>query len=103
MKKLFSIIVLLLTGIHAYTQNNFDPESILKQKPSPPRLVNDYTGTLTPDQKQALENKLVKFDDSTSTQIAVVIIPTLNGRFFQQTFRIRVRLMLGKTQNRNQQ
>lgn len=51
----------------------------LPARPSPPRLVNDYTGTLTSDQRQTLENKLVAFNDSTSTQIAVVIIPALGG------------------------
>ena len=29
-------------------------------KPNPPRLVNDYTGLLSPGEKQALENKLDK-------------------------------------------
>lgn len=47
--------------------------------PVPPRLVNDFTNTLTPDQQQSLERKLVAFDDSTSTQIAVVIIKSLDG------------------------
>ncbi len=42
-------------------------------------MVNDFTATLTADQVQALENKLRAFKDSTSTEIAVVIIPTLNG------------------------
>lgn len=41
------------------------------------RLVNDYTGTLGSQQLQALEQKLVAFDDSTSTQIAVVLIQSL--------------------------
>ena len=41
------------------------------------KLVNDYAGVLTADQAQALENKLVAFDDSTSTQIAVVIVKDL--------------------------
>lgn len=45
-------------------------------RPVPPKLVNDYTNTLTPDQKQTLENKLVAFADSTSTQVAVVIVET---------------------------
>jgi len=48
-------------------------------KPHPPTLVNDYTKTLTTDQQEALEKKLVAFDDSTSTQIAVIIIPSLEG------------------------
>ena len=51
----------------------------LPERPNPPRLVNDFTKTLTPDQVQALEDKLVALDDSTSTQIAVVIVPTVNG------------------------
>src|SRR6185295_7990098 len=46
--------------------------------PNPPRLVNDFAGLLTPDQQQALETKLVAYDDSTSNQIAIVIVPTLN-------------------------
>ena len=46
-------------------------------KPSdPPRLVNDFTNTLDANQVKALEDKLVAFADSTSTQIAVVIIAT---------------------------
>ena len=65
-------ILLLLAGGTAVAQK-------IPPRPEPPRLVNDYTNTLTPDQVQALENKLVAFNDSTSTQIAVVIIPTLDG------------------------
>ena len=45
----------------------------------PNRLVNDYTQTLSPDQINQLEQKLVAFDDSSSTQIAVVIIKSLEG------------------------
>lgn len=78
MKKFFSIFILLLVSVVSFSQDNFDPENLLKQKPS--QLVNDLTGTLTADQLQALEHKLRAFDDSTSTQIAVVIIPSLNGR-----------------------
>jgi uncharacterized protein len=43
------------------------------------RLVNDYTQTLTTDELNALEQKLVAFDDSTSTQVAVVLINDLEG------------------------
>ena len=42
-------------------------------------LVTDYTNTLSQTEIQQLESKLVKFDDSTSTQIAVVILKTVNG------------------------
>jgi uncharacterized protein len=37
-------------------------------------LVTDYTNTLSPADKQQLETKLVTYNDSTSTQIAVVIL-----------------------------
>jgi uncharacterized protein len=77
MKRLLSIFTLLLVSLVSFSQEKFDLEKLLQQKPT--RLVNDYTNTLTADQQQTLENKLVAFDDSTSTQIAVVIIPTLNG------------------------
>jgi len=80
MKKFLSIFILLLISFLSNAQNAFDLDALLKNKPNPPRLVNDYTGTLTDDQRQALENKLVAFDDSTSTQIAVILIPTLDGR-----------------------
>ncbi len=49
------------------------------ERPNPSRLVNDFTNTLTAEQMQALETKLVRLDDSTSTQIAVVIVPSVNG------------------------
>lgn len=47
--------------------------------PDPPRLVNDLAGILEPQQVAYLERKVVAFDDSTSTQIAIVIVPTLGG------------------------
>jgi uncharacterized protein len=46
-------------------------------KPNPPRLVNDVAGVLSPEQREILEHKLVALDDSTSNQIAVVLIKTL--------------------------
>ncbi len=41
---------------------------------TPSRLVSDFTGTLKVGEIEALEQKLVAFNDSTSTQIAVVLI-----------------------------
>lgn len=45
----------------------------------PNKLVNDYTQTLSETEISQLESKLVAFNDSTSTQIAVVIIKSLDG------------------------
>ncbi|GAA4002585.1 hypothetical protein GCM10022408_12520 [Hymenobacter fastidiosus] len=49
----------------------------LPPRPNPPRLVNDLAGMLRPDEIQALERKLVAYNDSTSSQIAVVTVATL--------------------------
>lgn len=45
--------------------------------PNPPKLVNDYAGVLSKEQVDILEQKLVALDDSTSNQIAVVLIKSL--------------------------
>jgi uncharacterized protein len=49
-------------------------------RPNPPKLVTDQAGVLTPEQLQALEAKLVAIDDSSSNQIAVVILSSLEGQ-----------------------
>ncbi len=45
----------------------------------PLRLVNDFTGLLPEDQQVTLNNKLLSFNDSTSTQIYVVTYDDLQG------------------------
>ncbi|SHI35019.1 uncharacterized protein SAMN02745146_0614 [Hymenobacter daecheongensis DSM 21074] len=49
----------------------------LPPRHNPPRLVNDLAGMLRPDEEQALEQKLVAYNDSTTSQISIVTIPTL--------------------------
>src|SRR5437763_16542285 len=68
--KRFLLFFVLFISVFAKAQI----EKTIPPKPNPPRLVNDYTSTLTPEQSQALEQKLVAYDDSTSNQIAVVIM-----------------------------
>lgn len=46
---------------------------------APKQLVSDFTNTLSADELSALERKLLIFEDSTSTQIAVVIVQTTDG------------------------
>lgn len=43
----------------------------------PSGFINDYTGTFSAEQKQALENKIAQFNKDTSNEIAVVLIPSL--------------------------
>jgi uncharacterized protein len=65
------LLIILFTGT-AIAQD-------LPEKPVPPRLVNDFAGMLNSQEVNALESKLVAFDDSTSTQIAIVTVSNLDG------------------------
>jgi len=56
----------------------------LPSPPYPPRLVNDYTGTLSASQINTLEHKLVAYNDSTSTQILVLLVDDLQGYSIEQ-------------------
>ena len=81
MKKISCILILFLSSLSLFAQqgNIFSMQQTIKNAPSPAKLVNDYASILTQDQQQSLEYKLVQLDDSTSTQIAVVIVPSLDG------------------------
>jgi uncharacterized protein len=57
-------------------------------RPDPPRLVNDFAGILSGDEIQSLERKLVMFNDSTSTQIVVVVVKSLNGNSVNEFARL---------------
>ncbi|MEQ1625637.1 MAG: TPM domain-containing protein, partial [Sediminibacterium sp.] len=48
-------------------------------KPNPAKLVTDQAGVLSAEQKAILENKLVALDDSSSNQIVIVLVKTLDG------------------------
>ncbi len=75
MKKLLFILALFFSLPVLAQEDNELPD-----KPNPPKLVNDLTGKfLTPEQKAALESKLVAFDDSTSDQITIVVLDDLKG------------------------
>jgi uncharacterized protein len=67
-KKLTIFFTLLLISLMAFSQ---------QLPPKSGTLVTDYTNTLSPGDKQQLENKLVTFNDSTSTQIAIVMIKSV--------------------------
>ncbi|MFC1731233.1 TPM domain-containing protein [candidate division KSB1 bacterium] len=45
----------------------------------PKTLVNDYIGILSQSERNSLEQKLVSFNDSTSTQISIIIVDDLLG------------------------
>ncbi|MGS0747128.1 TPM domain-containing protein [Halpernia sp. GG3] len=52
----------------------------IPKKPAILYPVYDQTGILTAQEKETLNQKLIKFSDSTSTEIEVIIIPTTGGQ-----------------------
>lgn len=52
-------------------------------KPNPQRLVNDFAGLLDKHDADLLEKKLVAVDDSTSNQIVVLTVKSLNGEIIE--------------------
>ena len=80
MKKITSILLLFITFSVFAQQQNFDIDKVINTPPVTSKLVNDYANILTADQSQALERKLFQFDDSTTSQVTVVIVPNLAGK-----------------------
>ncbi len=54
-------------------------QDAIPDRPTPPRLVNDFAGILSRDQVAYLENKLVDFANQTSNQITIVTLSDLSG------------------------
>ena len=72
MKKLITLLLFVCFAQLSFAQN-------ILPRPNPPKLVNDVAGVLSPEQREILEQKLVALDNSSSNQIAIVLIPTLDG------------------------
>jgi len=73
MKSILKALILLLLS------NSFAGAQDFPEMPNPPRLVNDFAGILNQSQVKQLEQKLVNVDKSSSTQIAIVTVPSLQG------------------------
>jgi uncharacterized protein len=73
MKKYFLFLYFTFLVLSAFAQD----ASEVPPRPEPPRLVNDLANMLQPAEVQTLEQKLVNYNDSTSTQIAIVTITSL--------------------------
>jgi len=71
---IFSFLLFAGTTFTVFSQYNEIPD-----RPTPQRLVNDFAGIFNSQQKLKLEKMLVAFNDSTSTQIAIVTVETLNN------------------------
>lgn len=73
----FIVAMLLINSIFSHGQ--IVPHNKLPPKPNPPRLVNDYANLLSSAEENELERKLVAYNDSTSNQILIVTVHTLQG------------------------
>ena len=51
----------------------------IPKKPDFQTSLYDYAKILSAEEKTSLEQKLVRYSDSTSTQIVVITVPTING------------------------
>lgn len=66
------VMLCLVASLQIFAQN-------IPAPPNPPRLVNDFAHLMSDGEVNALENKLDRYNDSTSTQIAIVTVETLDG------------------------
>lgn len=71
MKK-FLLILFLFSSQFVIAQKIFD-------KSNPPQAVNDFGNFLEPFQKDALEQKIRAYNDSTSSAIVIITVPDLQG------------------------
>ncbi len=72
MKNLVLSIVSVFIAFSVFAQD-------IPARPEPPRLVNDFAKVLSDQQREQLETELVHFNNTTSTQIAVVTVSSLDG------------------------
>lgn len=88
MKKLVRITFAALFAVlfffgSAFAQVNVDKWKGIPDQQSPPKLVNNFSKEfpdfLSASEEQALEQKLVAFNNETSNQITIVIVDDLQG------------------------
>jgi uncharacterized protein len=82
LKKNTTIFLQLLICIFV-TQISFAQYTI-PEKPSLQTSVYDYANVLSATEKSQLEEKLIRYSDSTTTQIVVIIIESLKGEDVSQ-------------------
>lgn len=72
MKFLTKLFLLLAFCASVHAQDFPEPMN-------PPKLVNDFASFFSESERNQLEQMLVSYYDTTSTEIAVVTVPTLHG------------------------
>src|ERR1700756_3962375 len=99
MKHILPKIIFLFLLSFQTAHADFD---VIPSPSSPPQLINDFAGILTPGQKSTLESKLVAFNKATSNQIVVVIINSLgNYEPAEFSFKLGNKWGIGREKLRN--
>lgn len=80
-KGIFQVSFLLIAF---FTFNSIFAQFTIPEKPSFQTSVYDYANILSADEKAQLEEKLVRYSDSTTTQIVVITIQSLKGEDVSQ-------------------
>ncbi|WP_299889489.1 YgcG family protein [uncultured Lacinutrix sp.] len=79
-KQRLFLLIIVCFGLNAsYAQFNIPPKPPIANGGQ--TSVYDYIGLLKPNQKRTLEQKLIKYSDTTSTQIVVAIISSTKGEY----------------------
>lgn len=71
--------LLLLPVLLFLSLSGFGADNDFPAQPNPPRLVNDFAHFLNGSEQQQLEQKLLHYYDSTSTEIAVVTLQSIGS------------------------
>lgn len=80
-KRIFQFTFLLLAF---FTCNGIFAQFTIPEKPSLQTSVYDYANILSASEKAQLEEKLIRYSDSTTTQIVVITIESLKGEDVSQ-------------------
>lgn len=70
-------IFLTILGFFTFHLSNAQYE--IPAKPELQTSVYDYIELLSANEKEVLENKLIKYSDTTTTQIVLIVIASTNG------------------------
>ncbi len=83
------IILTLFLGLQFFVNAQTLDKDGIPNVPQPYALVNDFANLLSTENKQALENKLLAYNDSTTTQIYVITITSM-GDYSIEDYALRL-------------
>lgn len=88
---LFNIGLLFLLPIFVFSQSKQFPEKLYSD-----RAVQDYIGLLTKQQILSLDEKLKKYEDSTSTGISIAIVNSIEDNINYKAAQVLTKWGLGQ-------